>query len=111
MIHRDVKPENFVFKAISQRKKPLKKSVADKERDEISNFPQQTLFLLDFGLGNFYIDPASGKHIAERKKTHFVGTVGFSSLNSHLLKEQSRRDDLEGAGYVLLYLLKGELPW
>ena len=45
------------------------------------------IYLLDFGLGNFYIDPVSGEHIPERKKSHFVGTVGFSSLNSHLLIE------------------------
>ena len=45
------------------------------------------IYLLDFGLANFYIDIESGEHITERKKTHFIGTVGFSSLNSHLLKE------------------------
>ena len=39
VIHRDVKPENFVFKAIAQNKKPLKKSIAAKERDEINNYP------------------------------------------------------------------------
>lgn len=69
------------------------------------------IFLLDFGLGNFYINPATGKHISERKKTTFVGTVGFSSLNSHLLKEQSRRDDLEGLAYIMIYLMTGKLPW
>jgi len=62
-------------------------------------------------LGNFYIDPKTGKHIPEIKKTHFVGTVGFSSLNSHLLKEQSRRDDLEGLAYIMIYLMAGKLPW
>jgi len=61
--------------------------LADKERDEISSYPQQMICLLDFGLGNYFIDPETGQHIQESKKTHFVGTVGFSSLNSHLLKE------------------------
>ena len=87
VIHRDVKPENFVFKAVTSTKRPLKKSLAAKERDEISSCTRQMIFLLDFGLGNFYVDAESGDHIPERKKTHFVGTVGFSSLNSHLLKE------------------------
>ena len=69
------------------------------------------IYLLDFGLANFYIDIESGEHITERKKTHFIGTVGFSSLNSHLLKEQSRRDDLEGLAYIMIYLMTGKLPW
>lgn len=111
MIHRDVKPENFVFKPVSKNKKPLRKCLAEKERDEMSSYPHQMIYLLDFGLGNFYIDPVSGEHISERKKSHFVGTVGFSSLNSHLLKEQSRRDDLEGLAYIMIYLMTGKLPW
>jgi len=39
VIHRDVKPENFVFKPVSKNKKPLRKSIAEKERDEISSYP------------------------------------------------------------------------
>ena len=50
-------------------------------------------------------------HIKERKKNHFLGTVGFSSLNSHSLKEQSRRDDLESLAYLMIDLKAGKLPW
>jgi casein kinase 1 len=91
IIHRDIKPENFLIKK-------------NKDNKEI-------LYLIDFGLAKRFRDPKTGLHISYKDGKSLTGTARFASIYTHLGIEQSRRDDLEGMMYTLLYLIKGKLPW
>jgi len=88
LVHRDVKPANFVM-----------------------GLGNQTVFSIDFGLSSRYRHPRTLQHIPYREGRSLTGTPRFASINNHLGLEQSRRDDLESVGYVLIYFLKGSLPW
>lgn len=90
-IHRDIKPDNFVW-----------------GRDE-SN--KDKLFIIDFGLAKLYRNPHTFAHIPPREGKSLTGTARYASLNAHLGYEQSRRDDLESLAYCLIFFLKGRLPW
>ena len=89
-IHRDMKPDNFLMG-------PLNNS--------------GLLHLVDFGLAKKYRDSKTGCHIPYRDHKNMTGTARYASMNTHLGIEQARRDDLEGIGFILIYFLKGSLPW
>lgn len=91
IIHRDIKPDNFVIGG----------------SDKTANL----IHIIDFGLSKRYRDPKTHQHIPFREGRPLTGTARYTSINTHLGIEQSRRDDLEGIAYVLIYLLKGTLPW
>jgi len=89
-LHRDIKPSNFAM-----GRQP-------ENRD--------WCFLIDFGLARRYVLP-SGDIRTARESAGFRGTARYASINSHLSKELSRRDDLWSLLYMIIEFLKGSLPW
>uniref|UniRef100_A0A7S4SCY2 Casein kinase I n=1 Tax=Alexandrium monilatum TaxID=311494 RepID=A0A7S4SCY2_9DINO len=89
-VHRDIKPENFLI-----------------GRGSAANL----IYLIDYGLAKLYCDPKTQQHVAYKVNKSLTGTARYASVQAHLGAEHGRRDDLEAVGYMLLYFLRGRLPW
>merc|ERR1719498_360327 len=68
------------------------------------------VYIIDFGLSKQYWDKTN-THVKMKNKLSLTGTARYASINAHKGIEQSRRDDLEASGYMMLYSLRGVMPW
>jgi casein kinase 1 len=89
-VHRDIKPDNLLVGSTRN---------------------SSTVYMIDFGLAKQFRDLKTQEHVPYREGKCLTGTACYASINAQAGLEQSRRDDLEGVGYVLMYFNRGQLPW
>ena len=88
-LHRDIKTDNFL----------------------VGNPDSSQIYLIDFGNAKKYKSSRTGKHLSFNKSNLVFGTPRYLSFNTLKGIDQTRKDDLESFGLVLIYLYKGYLPW
>ena len=90
ILHRDIKPDNFIIGI------------------DINSYK---VYLIDFGLSKKYRSSRTLQHIKYSENKKLIGTARYASINALAGIEQGRRDDMEALSYVLIYFLRGCLPW
>jgi serine/threonine protein kinase len=100
LVHRDIKPDNFLLDITFNIKK-----------ESITDYFEHNgeIYLIDFGLCKRY--DYNGVHIEQKKISSIIGSYNFVSLNVLNGIEPSRRDDIESSLYVMIYMCLGNLHW
>ena len=74
---------------------------------------QNIIYMTNFNSAKKYRYKNTLEHIKYKitYNNNFIGNYIFASINTLRGVESGRRDDLESLGYMLIYFLKGSLPW
>ena len=108
IVHREIKPSHFIY---SREKSSDIILPALNTGKKLDFDPNNKIFLIDLGKSRFYEDIYSKKHIAFKKSPQRSNNLTFSSTWGNLGYEMSRRDDLDSLCFIMMYFLRGNLPW
>jgi serine/threonine protein kinase len=107
MLHRDVKPDNFLFARTPAL--DLSRRATNRAYHEVAPL----LYLIDFGMAK-RIRAKNGREAAAAADAtgSLIGSARYASLAAHRGEALGRKDDLISMMYSLIYVANGgALPW
>jgi serine/threonine protein kinase len=105
MLHRDVKPDNFLF-----ARSPVLDMSKRATRSNQASLPM--LYLIDFGMAKRIKQPIDNHGESARASGSLIGSVRYASTAAHVGAPLGKKDDLISMMYSLIYLANGgALPW